>query len=482
MKALTIILLLSVATLTFAQPPDTLWTRTYGGTSCDYAYSVQQTTDGGYIMAGVTSSFGAGAGDFYLVKTNSQGDRLWTRTYGGNLLDYATSVQQTTDSGFIVAGYTESFGVDYQDFYLVKTNSQGDTLWTRTYRGRCWEEANSVQQTTDGGYIIAGNTVPFSASNSEFFVVKTNSQGDTLWTRTYGGSEWDCANSVQQTTDGGYIVAGITYSFGAGSGDFYLVKTNSQGDRLWTRTYGGINWDNASSVQQTTDGGYIVAGYTEFFSSSDFYLVKTDSQGDTLWTRAYEGSDLLNRAFSVQQTTDGGYIIAGYTQSFFASNSDICLVKTNCWGDLCWTGNYGRGHNFDEAYSVQQTSDGGYIVAGVTRGIGVGSVDFYLVKLGAESSVEPISLLLPLRYSLHPNYPNPFNPSTRISYDLPSPGSVTLEIFDLLGRRVASLAKGTQSAGTYSILFNGFDLPSGLYFYRLHAGTFIQIQKMVLLK
>jgi hypothetical protein len=192
-----------------AQPnPDTLWTRTYGGSNDDYAWSVEQTADGGYIVAGSTNSFGAGDFDCYLVKTNSQGDTLWTRTYGGSDDDRATSIQQTADGGYIVAGFTLSFGAGSGDFYLVKTNSLGDTLWTRTYGGSSDDKGFSVQRTADGGYIVAGFTLSFGAGGYDFYLVKTNSQGDTLWTRTYGGSNQDEARSAQQTADGGYIVAG----------------------------------------------------------------------------------------------------------------------------------------------------------------------------------------------------------------------------------------------------------------------------------
>jgi hypothetical protein len=190
------------------------------------------------------------------VKTNSQGDTLWTRTYGGSNWDDANSVQQTADGGYVVAGWTQSFGVGtptYANMYLVKTNSQGDTLWTRTYGGSDYDFAYPVQQTADGGYIVAGFTWSFGAGLCDLYLVKTNSQGYVQWTSTYGGSDYDEARSAQQTADGGYIVAGTTISFGAGGGDFYLVKTDSQGDTLWTRTYGGSSWDEAYSVQQTAD-------------------------------------------------------------------------------------------------------------------------------------------------------------------------------------------------------------------------------------
>jgi len=365
----------------FAQPPDSLWSRTYGGSSDDGAYSVQQTADGGYIVAGWTLSSGAEP-DFYLVKTDNCGEPLWTRTYGGSSTDQAYSVQQTADGGYIVAGRTWSFGAGYDDFYLVKTNSQGDTLWTHTYGGWSNEYANSVRQTADGGYIMAGWTWSFGVAQ-DFYLVKTNSSGDTLWTRTYGGSSSDWAYSVQQTADGGYIIAGWTWSSGAEQ-DFYLVKTNNQGDTLWTRTYGGIRSDYASSVQQTTDGGYIVAGSTQSFGAGaeDFYLVKTNSLGDTLWTRTYGGS-YWDEAYSVQQTADGGYIVAGYTYSFGAGWYDFYLVKTNFLGDTLWTRTYG-GSGADGANSVQQTTDGGYVMAGYNASTGP-SADMWLVRIGFSS-------------------------------------------------------------------------------------------------
>ncbi|MFH1009691.1 MAG: hypothetical protein V1784_00475 [bacterium] len=278
MRKFLILLVMACVQVGFGQPnPDTLWTRTYGGSSGEDARSVQRTAEGGYVVAGYTYSFGAGESDFYLVKINSQGDTLWTRTYGGSSYESAYSVQQTEDGGYIVAGSTRSFGAGGEDFYLVKTSSSGDTLWTRTFGGSSQDVAHSVQQTADGGYIVAGYTESFGAGSRDMYLVKTNSQGDTLWTRTYGGSSTDVARSVQQTTDGGYIMAGYTESFGAGWRDFYLVKTNGQGDTLWTRTYGGSSEDWAASSQQTPDGGYIVAGYTNSFGagSSDFYLVKT---------------------------------------------------------------------------------------------------------------------------------------------------------------------------------------------------------------
>jgi uncharacterized delta-60 repeat protein len=401
MRKFLILLVMACVQASFGQPnPDTLWTRTYGGSYHDRAHAVQQTTDGGYIVAGLTQSFGAGNYDFYLVKTNPLGDTLWTRTYGGSSEDWATSLQQTADGGYIVVGYTYSFGAGNRDFYMVKTNSLGDTLWTRTHGGTNVDGAWSVQQTADGGYIVAGYTYSSGVGCCDSYLVKTNSQGDTLWTRTYGGSSYDDAYSVQQTADGGYIVAGTTNSFGAGWYDFYLVKTDSLGNTLWSRTYGGSSEDWGNSVQQTADGGYIVAGGARSFGAGpfDFYLVKTNRLGDTLWTRTYGGSH-DDRASSVQQTADGGYIGAGYTYSFGAGTptyNNFYLVKTNSLGDTLWTRTYG-GSRQENALSVQQTADGGYIMAGYTYSFGAGTPTYsnmYLVKTGPDGLEAPSQLVI----------------------------------------------------------------------------------------
>jgi hypothetical protein len=361
--------------------------KTFGGSDDDYGYSVQQTTDGGYIIGGNTDSFGNG-GDVYLVKTNSNGEEEWTKTFGGSDNDYGRSVQQTTDGGYVITGYTSSFGNGSTDVYLVKTNSNGEEEWTKTFGGSDYDYGYSVQQTTDGGYIIGGNTDSFGNGYfKDVYLIKTNSEGDSLWTKTFGGSHDDYGRSVQQTTDGGYIISGITTSFGNG-GDVYLVKTNSEGDSLWTKTFGGSDYDYGRSVQQTTDGGYIISGYTFSFgngSTTDVYLVKTNSNGEEEWTKTFGGSD-DDYGYSVQQTTDGGYIIGGNTDSF-GNGGDVYLVKTNSEGDSLWTKTFG-GSDDDYGRSVQQKTDGGYIISGYTESFGNGYSDVYLIKTDSDGNLK----------------------------------------------------------------------------------------------
>jgi hypothetical protein len=456
---------------------DTLWTKKIGGSRTDLGYSVQQTTDGGYIITGYTDSFGAGYVDVWLIKTNSSGDTLWTKTFGGSGYDYSCSVQQTTDRGYIITGYTNSFGTFF-DVWLVKTNSSGDTLWTKTFGGSGIDEGYSVQQTTDGGYIITGYTESFGAGRGDVWLIKTNSSGDTLWTKTFGGISSETSNSVQQTTDGGYIITGTT-----GYGDVWLIKTNSSGDTLWTKTFGGSGIDEGYSVQQTTDGGYIITGYTNSFGTFfDVWLIKTNSSGDTLWTKKIGGSG-TDLGYSVQQTTDGGYIITGWTNSFGTGYIDIWLIKTNTSGDTVWTKTFG-GREWDVSRSVQKTTDGGYIITGWTNSFGADSADVWLIKTTPDiTKIEQNDEIIPIDYSLHQNYPNPFNPTTVISYTLSKSAEVSLTIYDLSGRMVQTLVSEYQTTGSYSLDFDGNNLSSGIYFYQLKVGNnLVATKKMILMK
>jgi predicted secreted protein with PEFG-CTERM motif len=264
-----------------AESSATRWTKVYGGAKRDEAYSVINTNDGGYALAGFTASYGAGGYDFWLVKTNANGNYLWSRTFGGTGDEEVHSVVQTSDGGYALAGYTKSFGAGGSDFWLVRTDANGYALWKKTYGGTKDDVALSVVQTGDGGYALAGYTESFGAGGDDFWLVKTNANGNALWNKTYGGGGADGAFSVVQTGDGGYALAGYTESFGAGGDDFGLVKTDAMGSELWTRTYGGAYTDIACSVVQTGDGGYALAGYTESFGagSADFWLVKTDENG-----------------------------------------------------------------------------------------------------------------------------------------------------------------------------------------------------------
>ncbi|MBT9130554.1 MAG: hypothetical protein DDT41_00840 [candidate division WS2 bacterium] len=365
-----------------------LWQKTYGGKGGDSASSIQQTTDGGYIVAGTTDSFGAGSSDIYLLKLDPQGKVIWEKTYGGKGGDSASSIQQTTDGGYIVAGYTSPLRSG-GDIYILKLDSQGGVIWEKTYGGEGGGVVHSIQQTLDGGYIVAGETLSFR-TRVNIYLLKLDSQGGVIWEKTYGGEGDDRAYSIQQTSDGGYIVAGYTWPLGGGiRTDIYLLKLDSQGKVIWEKTYGGKYDDVAHSIQQTQDGGYIVAGYTSpLGSGGDIYLLKLDSQGKVIWEKTY-GGEADEWAYSIQQTLDGGYIVAGFKFIYFGvSKKDVYLLKLDSQGKVIWEKTYGGKYD-DVAYSIRQTLDGGYIVAGYTDSFGVGGYDVYLLKLDSQGKTGP---------------------------------------------------------------------------------------------
>ena len=318
------------------------WDQTFGSSSYDdEPYSVKQTNDGGYILTGRTRSFGGGTSDkIWLIKTDGNGVQEWDKLfYGGVGWSWGRDVQQTNDGGYIISGYTGSIGGE--DVWLIKTDSQGNTLWDKTYTGEnISNHCYSVQQTTDGGYIMTGYTNT-SMSGQKVWLIKTDLQGDTIWTNKFDG---EFGRDVEQTTDGGYIIVGTKMS--GNCNDLMLIKTDGNGTLLWEKFYNlGGGPELGSSVQQTTDGGYIMVGIKGPSCSGDsismgldydLWLVKTDSQGDTIWTKTY-GSLLNDYGLSVQQTNDGGYIMTGTKGYIFNSpnpGGDVWLIKTNSQGGM----------------------------------------------------------------------------------------------------------------------------------------------------
>ena len=364
--------------------------KTYGGTNNDYGYSAVQTSDGGYAIVGFTFSFGAGYRDALLVKTDSNGNKLWQKTYGGAGDDYGFSMVQTSDGGYAIAGYTTSFGHGNSDVYLVKTDSNGNIQWSNTYGGTVEDYGNYLIQTSDGGYAIVGYTGSYGTSGSyDGYFVKTDANGNMQWNKTFGGSDHDYGYSVIQTSNGGYVITGRTGSYGGSYGYALLVKTDANGNQLWQKTYGGAGNDYGYSVVQTSDGGYAMAGFTTTFGVGglDVYLVKTDANGNQLWQKTYGGAG-NDYGYFLVQTSDGGYAIAGYTNSFGAGGYDAYLVKTNSLGNQLWSRTYGGTSN-DEGHSVVQCSDGGYAIGGNSGSLGAVNLDFYLVKTDSSGSITP---------------------------------------------------------------------------------------------
>ena len=471
------------------------WISIFGGSDRDFGYSVQQTIDTGYIITGFTTSYGDE--DIWIIKTDNQGNELWNQTFGGNESnEQGFSIQQTTDGGYIVTGYTipSSYQVPRQDVFLIKTDSQGNEEWNQTFGGNENDQGYCVQQTTDSGYIITGVTGSDGSLYYDIWLIKTDSQGNEEWNQTFGGYSDDYGHFVQQTTDGGYIITGYTFSFGNGDKDIWLIKTDTQGNEEWNQTFGGSRPDRSYSVQQTTDGGYIITGGTKSYGNGsgndhggyDVWLIKTDSQGNEEWNKTFGGSE-YDHGYSVQQTTDDGYIITGYTELYGNGDFDVWLIKTDSQGNEEWNQTFG-GSDRDFGYSVQQTIDGGYIITSVITTNNHSDYqnhdnDIWLIKTNSVGTLESFeSFNNPYTFSLNQPYPNPFNPSTTLDFSIPFSDNVNICVLDIVGREVDILMNEYLTNGNHRIEWNGQGHPSGIYFISFESRGFVETQKVVLMK
>ncbi len=375
---------LSFSSKTADSKGELLWDKTFGGTSWDEGYCVAQTSDGGYIIAGETYSFGAGVYDVWLIKTDENGNEEWNQTYGGTNYDRGYCVRQTSDGGYILTGNTYSFGIGgSSNVWLIKTDENGEEEWNQTYGGGGIDFGRCVEQTTDGGYIIAGDKGFFwNPSDTDVWLIKTDANGNLDWNQTFGGKSIDSGRYVEQTLDGGYIITGNIYSHSTDSMDVCLIKTDANGDELWNKLYGGTGNDWGRCVKQTADGGYIITGNIQSHenpSVNDVWLIKTDASGDEEWNQTYGGTDQDYGQY-IAQTSDDGYIITGSTESYGNPGvNDVWLIKTDANGEEEWNQTYGGTRN-DKGNSVLQTSDGGYIIVGYTYSFGAGWSDVWLIK------------------------------------------------------------------------------------------------------
>ncbi|MBN2381085.1 hypothetical protein JXM67_14905 [candidate division WOR-3 bacterium] len=479
LKVLTVVALLAVIPLSIYADG---WIKSYGEAGIDWGYCVQQTTDGGYIVAGRKNYEYAGysqsqevAGGVWLLKFDSYGDTLWTKLYGASG-DEGYWVQQTSDKGYIIVGWTKSQATSgTRDLWLLKTDPFGDTLWTRVYgyspkhsQGLDYDVGYSVLQTSDGGYIVAGRRnsppSPFSTSTTSLWILKTDETGDTLWTRYYDQEESNEAASIQETSDGGYIVTGYSHDTDP---HVILIKIDSLGDSLWLRTYGDQNSGN--SVKQTPDGGYIVAGTVITTSEPGWahqacWLLKTDDEGDSIWARNYTYDD-WNIATSVELTDDGGLVLVGITGGELpADPTSILLFKTDESGDTLWTRVFREDDTLcDAGFSVQQTTDRGYVITGCVDGLNTPfflEADVVLIKTDSLGNLTAISEQ-PKAVENPRNWKVLKSVGSQITLEYSNqPHGFHADIFDAAGRMVDVLVSPVP-AGTITW---GEGRPCGVYF------------------
>jgi hypothetical protein len=474
---LSLVLCLPLAA--FSQAPDTLWVRSYFTGNSDFdGWQVIETSDRCLAVIGSTRTSTNADWDIVLLKINSSGDTLWTRIFGGDLLDNGRSLREISNGGYIIAGFSDASIANGKDMILIKTDSLGNTSWVRYFGDTYEQEARSVALTPDGGYILAGWT-DTQDRQDDIYIVKTDSLGHSEWSRTYGDTLSQRAWSIASTSDSGYIVSGWKNQGLLGNSQLFIMKLNSLGDTIWTRTFGSpMDDEEARSVVETSDG-YIVAGDSVGPDGyRDAAIFKLDLNGNRVWTTLLSDMVMTNSVF----VADSGDILAtGY--GVISSDNIVFAAKFNSQGARLWiktfpyvqsNGWYGR--------SIIETYDRGCVYAG---SLTIPShTRIFLIKLTADEgqAVSHDSDKIPSTAVLSPNYPNPFNGRCLIEYYVPNTILCKLEIFDIVGRRVVTLQDEVESAGYHQVIWNSGDTPSGLYFYRLSSANFSETRKMLLVR
>lgn len=501
---------LFLITLSVAAQPTIEWQKSLGGTEYEESNSSQQTSDGGYIVTGFSSSNDGnvsgnhGQRDVWVVKLTSSGSIEWEKSLGGSGDDSGYCIQQTTDGGYILVGTTDSNDGDVSgnhgssDFWVVKLSSIGAIQWQKSLGGSGYEKANSVQQTSDGGYLVAGftNSTDGNVSSNhgaiDIWVIKLSSTGVISWEECYGGTGYDYGTWIEQTSDEGFILAGYSNSNDGdvtgnhGGDDFWVVKLTSSGAIYWEKSLGGSNSDVSYMVKQTTEGGYILTGYTSSndgdvsgnHGNSDYWVVKLTNTGILEWQKALGGS-AVDYALAIDETTDGGFLVAGTTESSDGNvtvsygSYDFWLVQLTSTGTIIWEKTLG-GSNYDVLYDAQQTSDGGFILSGWSYSTDIdvtgnhGSGDYWVVKLssfiGIDQNSEQAKLII---------YPNPSLDHINVQTDAGIIGS-TYSVCDFTGKII--LSGIVKSENTLIELTN---LPQGVYILQIHTSDLILTSRFV---
>lgn len=492
---ITSMLIVKMAAL--AQFPGIQWQKCLGGSKWEVAFDICETSDGGYIVAGYSNSqngdvtVNKGNYDYWIVKLNTAGDIQWQKTYGGSLDDIPTSIEEVTGGGYIVAGYSESNNGDVgsnkggRDIWVIRLNGSGDLVWSKTFGGSEDDGARldyplfaeeigavSIKQTPDGGYILASGSesndgdVQGNTSGMNYWILKLNSSGDIVWEKSY--DEGTYCNSISNTTDGGYIAAG--------SGEVIKLDANGAVER---RASPEVTVHH--SIVQTADGGYVSAGYRYYDFPLNMFRYAVTKMDDTLgvvWVKYFSSSwsNSESIAYSVQQTDDDGFIIAGSAwflsqdTVFHHGNRDFWILKLDMSGTLLWQRCYGGGY-YDIAYAAKQTSDGAFIVAGVSdheSGDVTGwhnNDDYWILKLSPWSaSVENTEVS---KFFIRPN---PAQGSFTVEAGSPGDQPVAILVSDILGHKITE--RNVSKNETLLTL----DIPTGVYFVTVitKAGRFTE--------
>jgi hypothetical protein len=452
--------------------------QVYPSTFDQSARDILETSDGGYIILGMSENTTPGDTNIYVMKTDVNGVIQWTGTYGGNNPDYGYSIVEAGGGNYLIAGYTKSYGAGDYDSWLVKINSTGGEIWNKTYGGTGNDQAKSIVATDDGNYMLCGRTNSNnanSATNFDAYLMKVDASGTEIWTKYYGAGVYEAARQLTKTLDGGYAFVGLTNTFGMGMGDVYVVRTNGTGDTLWTKCYGGINVDDGNEILATADGGFVIATETKSFGAGDFdvELFKIDGNGAVQWNELYGGTE-KDVIHMLEQTNDGGFILGCISRSFGWIEPDMWLIKTNSSGAMTWSHNYGS-FDHEHLYSAKQTADGGYALIGHSKSYGPNMKAMFIKVNDAGTFATSVNDLSSTE--LFNIYPNPSEGEVKINWASISDSRLT--VTNALGQVILSeQISETNSKGTTVIDLKN-EIP-GMYFFNLTSAEKTSTAKVLI--
>ncbi|MFL5762875.1 MAG: T9SS type A sorting domain-containing protein [Bacteroidia bacterium] len=461
--------------------------KVIGNTGYDQGMSAIQTLDTGYVAVGSTSSSGAGSTDVFFVKTDSMGVVKGNLTFGGANIDRATCVRQTADSGFVICGYSNSFGPGGYDIYVIKLNKYYQRVWEKAYGGDDWDFANAIRQTSDGGYIICGSTYSFGNGDQDFYLIKTDANGDTTWTKTFGGIKEDVARSVVQTSDGGYVVTGYTMSMGDLNGDCYTIRTDPAGDTLWTNRYGGSGVDKGNGViEETTGGNIMIAGEATTGTNTDGTVIVLSPSGAYLTNYTFPSGPSYDNFNSISETPQGRFAMVGNTNSLGLNGDLQFLILDNTLNYFSST-TFGTIKN-DYGYSAEPTMDKGYIICGTTNGFNNFLDDLYLIKtdsMGLANGTGSETFFYtgisgPVAETAENSlfYPNPAEDHIYIETD-GNEKNALITVMDIAGKKLLERSADVFAGTPFYMEFP--ELSNGVYFITL-SGKTVTTSKLIINK
>lgn len=397
------------------------------------AQDVLPMSDGGYLLAGYTTNTTINDCNVYIMKTDAMGNLLWTKTYGGNKPDFPYHMLATNDGNFFLVGYSQSYGGGDYDILLMKIDPAGSLLWTKTYGSNGNDIGRDIIATSDGNYLIVGSSNSPALTDQNANLIKIDPAGTVIWSKLYGGTSNDYGNCVKHSSDGGFVMVGQTFSFNSPGGDAWLLKLDANGDTTWTKRFGGANADEGYYITANTDGSsvFLVRDSSNAGRDIDTRIIKVDATGNIIWNKVY-GGNLKDTPKMIQPTMDGGYIVGAISRSFGWMNPDMWILKLAPTGDTTWTRHYGGSQN-EHCYVVRELSDGSYIACGKTASAGP-DFDPIFLKLNPSGTLAVGIKDLALMNRELKLYPNPSE--GRFTLDLMNLSCDQVSIKNTLGEEI----------------------------------------------